>query len=864
MKHEIRDYHIIEKEFDDKYEANIRKERQLPDYRDGMRMVQRRLYWVFLSMSKDRRYNLTKSASIVGDTIKLHPHGDCLHPSTLFYHLDGSIKTIKEMYDFDGDEFYILSFDKNARKYKYNKATNIRIGQRSFKNYRFRMSDGGVFECTPNHPFLVYDKNGDYIWKKAEELLVNDMFVSGVIENINQYPKLRTREGDFEIHKLVCPSESDEVTHHIDHDTKNNLPNNLKVLSRSEHAKLHGDYLIGLQKGVESMKNDPDLRDAIKRKNAKICQIYNQNFGLNKAFYILKRLKEKNIEISCENYATERRGVYNGPHIKSLISIGYISDFDDLVNQFNSFGGLNTEEAKGFTKYRYEKKAPPHKEAGMMRKNQLLRNFSMLQTRSILKYSSVLNDINYEKQRKLLNQGTSISERNSPTLNTIIKNFNSCEIATKNMFTNICNFVENITVVEYPDGIDMFDFTVAGDENALIVNTRSSNEYTFLISHNSSIYDSLVNEVNSDANLIRGKGNWGCKSSSIPSKPAKMRYTECALRKEADEYFHYAHLSDMIMGENNELEPVYIPVPFPLALLGGFFGISKAGQVNVPTYKISDLNKRLKWLIGDRSGKPPIIKPYYGSDFQMEGDFEDLLIKGSGKVIVKPILNVDEKAERITLRSFCPTITNAGGILEKISVHPKFGRYIEITDLSAKKNEIIIEYKTKYMKNVDITFDQLIKLVEKEFTCTNNYRIITYRDFNDYPDTSVDSWILNNFKQIISFRFKELNKMIEGLNQKLRINEAILIIRPIIQTALNKYQKFDADIIERIKTAALKLLNDTELVAKVFQISLNRLLDCDIDIESVRSEIKSLNDINNETEHQKFILNWIENLSNRS
>lgn len=31
----------------------------------------------------------------------------------------------------------------------------------------------------------------------------------------------------------------DEVVHHIDHNKLNNLPSNLKVLSRSDHAKLH-------------------------------------------------------------------------------------------------------------------------------------------------------------------------------------------------------------------------------------------------------------------------------------------------------------------------------------------------------------------------------------------------------------------------------------------------------------------------------------------------------------------------------------------------------------------------------------------------------------------------------------------------
>lgn len=33
---------------------------------------------------------------------------------------------------------------------------------------------------------------------------------------------------------------SDEVVHHIDGDNTNNNPSNLKLMTQSEHAKLHG------------------------------------------------------------------------------------------------------------------------------------------------------------------------------------------------------------------------------------------------------------------------------------------------------------------------------------------------------------------------------------------------------------------------------------------------------------------------------------------------------------------------------------------------------------------------------------------------------------------------------------------------
>ena len=205
-------------------------------------------------------------------------------------------------------------------------------------------------------------------------------------------------------------------------------------------------------------------------------------------------------------------------------------------------------------------------------------------------------------------------------------------------------------------------------------------------------------------------------------------------------------------------------------------------------------------------------------------------------------------------------MTNVGAKLEKMSIHPKFGKYIEITDLSAKKNEIIVEYKTKYMKNVDIPFDKLCEFVKKEFTHLNTYNMMTYFDFKDYPKVSVDGWLLDNFKQILTFRQKEIEEAIKALKSKISLNEAILKIRPLIQAWLNKYKKFTHEIIEELKVEIGKLLNDKELTSKVLQISIMKLLDCEIDNETLHKEIKSLESVNTPEERQKNILAWMETL----
>jgi DNA gyrase/topoisomerase IV subunit A len=379
----------------------------------------------------------------------------------------------------------------------------------------------------------------------------------------------------------------------------------------------------------------------------------------------------------------------------------------------------------------------------------------------------------------------------------------------------------------------------------------------------SSIYDSLVNEVNSVSNLLKGKGNWGCRSSSVPSKPAKMRYTEVALLKKSENFFKYAPYAIMVDGENNEKEPQYIPVPVPLSLLGGFYGISKAGKTYIPPYKISDLIKRLKWLLMDsKSGKGPIIKPYFGLKLESDGAFESVLTTGSGDIDVYPILDINEKKEEIVVRGYCPELTSLGKKLEKLSECEKYGKYIDIVDLSSKKDEIIISYKTKYMKNVDISFKSLCDHVKKELTHTLRCKIITYRDFRDFPVVSVDDWLLSNFEQLKYFREQELKIEIASLENKVKLNEAILLVRPVIRDYLNKYKVFTKSIIEELKEKCLKILNnDKELNNKIFQISIIRLLDCETDNESLTKKIKLLKSMINETSIKENLLHWMDELS---
>jgi len=334
-----------------------------------------------------------------------------------------------------------------------------------------------------------------------------------------------------------------------------------------------------------------------------------------------------------------------------------------------------------------------------------------------------------------------------------------------------------------------------------------------------------------------------------------MRYTECAMRPSAEDYFRYAQHSNMVTGEIGYPEPAFIPVPFPYALMNGFFGITKSGKCQIPSYNVHDLYERLLFLLGQKPEK--IIKPYFGMTLKMDGEFQNLLTQGIGKVEVYPNLSIDEKNGIISIKEICPEITNLGSILESISSNEKYNKYISIKDVSGKKNDIIVTYATKYMKNVGVTFKQVVEFIKSKLTAKMSYNIMVYKGYKNYPVVSVDTWLLDNFARIKKYRKVELDKIILSLQDKLSLSEAILKARPLIQKWLNDHKKFTKEIIEKLKEAVNVLLGDSSLASKVMTISITKLLETEIDIDSIKRDIKANEALNTEENRAKDILQWL-------
>ena len=192
----------------------------------------------------------------------------CLRGDTKVKLLDGtyqSIEELAEIYPSKNDKFWVWASDKNGNPVPA-KAHSVRITKKVKKLYKITLDNDFVIEATDNHPFRLID--GRYV--RADELIEGQslMPIYYKTEKDGFYPDyelLKIGKKWIPTHKYVnewkdekYSNNSEYVTHHIDHNKINNVPENLTFLTRSEHSKLHGKdtHLINEYNGSEQQSKD--------------------------------------------------------------------------------------------------------------------------------------------------------------------------------------------------------------------------------------------------------------------------------------------------------------------------------------------------------------------------------------------------------------------------------------------------------------------------------------------------------------------------------------------------------------------------------------------------------------------------------
>lgn len=319
------------------YAMSVIVSRALPDVRDGLKPVHRRILYAMSQMGLKHTAKFRKSAAIVGEILgKYHPHGDAaVYDSMVRMAQDFSLRyplvhgqgnwgcftkdTEVKLTDGRNLSFEELVKEYEAGKKNYTFTVNSlglvsiaeikrpRMTIQNAKLVQVTLDNGAEIRCTPNHRFMARD--GSY--KEAQDLQTGESLMP-LYEKVSTTEDRLKREG----YTLIYQNKKDEwvpvhhladnynlthkkyrvqdgrVRHHKDFNKQNNNPGKLKFLTicRAVLDKYHHisqdlyetlrNQLYGYgrattwETGIQKYyQNDPDLVLHELNKNHKVLSV---------------------------------------------------------------------------------------------------------------------------------------------------------------------------------------------------------------------------------------------------------------------------------------------------------------------------------------------------------------------------------------------------------------------------------------------------------------------------------------------------------------------------------------------------------------------------------------------------------------
>lgn len=227
----------------------------------------------------------------------------CLSAETLVYVADGrGMVSIKELAD-KGQDVDVFCYD-NSGNLVIKRMRNPRITGYNQPIYKVTLDDGSSIRVTSNHKFRL--KHGTY--KETKDLKHGDsldVLIRFEASMKDIFPGANSRSSDYfrlkksDINSSIAEHtimasyyhndgkklKSGMITHHKDFNSKNNKKENLQIMDRRQHNKMHASFLIGdnnpmakLAKNPKAMKQYKANMSAIMKGtgNPSYCGISNQ------------------------------------------------------------------------------------------------------------------------------------------------------------------------------------------------------------------------------------------------------------------------------------------------------------------------------------------------------------------------------------------------------------------------------------------------------------------------------------------------------------------------------------------------------------------------------------------------------------
>lgn len=283
------------------YAMSVIVGRALPDIRDGLKPVHRRILYAMSQMKLDHSKPTKKCARIVGDTMgKFHPHGDmaiydalvrmaqdfslryplihsqgnfgCFTKDTKIVLTDGRNLNFGELIKEHkkGKKEYTFTIN-NEGNIEIVEIKNPRLTKKNQKIMKVILDNNEEIKCTLDHKFML--RNGEY--KEAQYLKSGDSLMPCYLKlstekdrfkpalrnyqliyqpKINKWIPLHNLADEWNLKKNIYKVNSGRIRHHIDFNKLNNDPENIKRIKWKDHWKLHAVHASELHKNEDYRK----------------------------------------------------------------------------------------------------------------------------------------------------------------------------------------------------------------------------------------------------------------------------------------------------------------------------------------------------------------------------------------------------------------------------------------------------------------------------------------------------------------------------------------------------------------------------------------------------------------------------------